>query len=230
MYSRMTETLFGRITRSYSWCLDKNVFESWKHASVIVYEHSQDTGTSAGKTHIHFVIKDAQKRERIYEQKWWKQLALKGNEDFSFKLLDPTKDPYIYMAKGKLEPVFNTMRSLDELRQDRELWKEPGQKTVVNEITIIKKETCKITNWTIAQEAVAAWREWNLDNRVVVVSDVSIKYSMDARGKHQLIRIVSELCKKHKKGRYYRNVAQICQEALCEICPADWHDKVFSML
>lgn len=226
------ETLFCRITRPYSWCIENNLFDSWKHESVIVYEHSKETNTSAGKTHVHFVIKNAQKRDRIYEQKWWKQLKIKGNEDFSFKLLDPTKDPYIYMAKGKLEPVCNTMRSPDELRQDRELWKEPGLQTVVNEITIIKKETSKITNWTIAQELIGEWREWYLQKHTneEMIKDDKIVWVMDYSGKCMLVKLASQIMKKYKKGRYYRNVAQICQEAICEISPADWHDKVFSML
>lgn len=223
--------IFGRLTRSWKWAQENRIFEQWEHDKLIVYEHSVETKTSNDKTHIHFVMTDATNRGKIYERSWWKALQLKGNADFSLKKsYNPSNPPFVYMAKGKLEPVYNDMRSQEELRIDRELWKEPVSTTVVNEITIIKKEPNKITTWFIAQEAVQEWRVWNQEKRCIQVSEEEIKYTWDHAGKCMLIKIVSDLCKKYKKGRYYRNVAQICQEAIAEISPADWHDKVFSML
>lgn len=225
--------IFGRITRSWLWCVENKVFDQWPHSTLIVYEHSLETGTSKDKTHIHFVITNALNRGTLFERKWWQQLNLKGNADFSFKKkYNPTDPPFVYMAKGKLEPVYNTMRNQEELRIDRELWKEPVSTTVVNEITIIKKETSKVTNFTIAQELIGEWREWYLSNHTVdeMVDRDRIVWILDDSGRRMLIRLAAQIMKKYKKGRYYRNVAQICQEAICEIDPAGWHDKVFSML
>lgn len=216
------ESIFGRITRPFSDL--EPIIRNWPADKVIFYQHDADGKTRS--VHCHFVMINAKPRDRVFEQKWWKEFGLKGNKDFSFKALDPKLNPYVYMAKGKLTPVYNNFRSEEDLAADRQSWVNPEKKT---EIVFVTNKSTKVTNYTIAKEAIGLWRSWALENNYYTMEEEKIDWLWDYKTKKKLVDIVADLCAKHKKGRYYRNVSQICQDAICEIAPHVWREKILSM-
>jgi len=118
-----------RIT--HSWLQAQSVAHNWalRADKVLVYEHSQQTKTAKGKTHIHMLLVntdiDKKQLRNIAKET---TVPTKGNENMSFKMAEEPFGIYItYMTKGVLQPVYNKGFDPEELERYRQNWTPPSE-------------------------------------------------------------------------------------------------------
>jgi len=115
----LKESLFIRI--SHPWEKVETLVDKWsKHFSAcVVYEHEADEEVK--RTHCHMVITGLSVgRKRLRQIADAIAFPIKGNENCSIVAYDGGEVPYVYMAKGSLEPVYS--RGFDQSHHTR--WKD----------------------------------------------------------------------------------------------------------
>jgi len=116
---------------THAWLQAQSVAHNWalRADKVLVYEHSQQTKTAKGKTHIHMLLVntsiDKKQLRNIAKET---TVPTKGNENMSFKMAEEPFGIYItYMTKGVLQPVYNKGFTPEELEQYRQNWTPPSE-------------------------------------------------------------------------------------------------------
>jgi len=119
---------FVRITHAYA--IAAPIIYAWslRCDSMLVYEHSQATGTAKGQTHIHIIIVNTN-----VDKKQLRNIATatgvpsKGNENMSFKAYDGSNKPITYMSKGKIDPVYSKGYDGSAVEAAKAEWVEPSE-------------------------------------------------------------------------------------------------------
>jgi len=117
---------FVRITHAYE--IAKPIVTLWamRCDSMLVYEHSQATGTAKGQTHIHIILVNTS-----VDKKQLRNIAAttgvpsNGNQNMSFKAYDGGNKPITYMSKGKIDPSYNKGYDADVILSAKLEWVEP---------------------------------------------------------------------------------------------------------
>jgi len=137
----MKENLFIRI--SHPWETVKLFIEKIKDrcTSVVVYQHDADEDVN--RTHCHMVLKDIQVCRKQVLNIMKESLQLKGNADFATEKCDESAKPFIYMSKGKLDPVFLKEYSAEQALDWKSQWVEPSeQPKTQTELDLIYEDFC----------------------------------------------------------------------------------------
>jgi len=117
---------FVRITHAYE--IAKPIIHEWalRCDKMLAYEHSQDTGTAKGQTHIHLLLTNTSvDKKQLRNIAAATKIPVKGNENMSFKAYDGDTTPITYMTKGKISPSYNKGYSDEELLLYKSRWVEP---------------------------------------------------------------------------------------------------------
>lgn len=125
----LKESLFIRI--SHPWEKVKTLIDTWsQHFSAgVVYEHEADEDVS--RTHCHMVITGLSVgRKRLRQIADAIAFPIKGNENCSIVAYDGSEVPYVYMAKGTLEPVFSKGFNQSHHTRWKDAWVIPNAKHV----------------------------------------------------------------------------------------------------
>jgi len=123
----LKESLFIRV--SHPWEKVKTLVEAWEQyaTTVVVYEHEADDEIK--RTHCHLIITGlsvGRKRLRQIADKI--AFPIKGNENSAIVVYDGSEVPYVYMAKGSLEPVFSKGFSQSHHTRWKDAWVVPNTK------------------------------------------------------------------------------------------------------
>lgn len=119
---------FVRITHAYE--IAKPIIHEWatRCDSMLVYEHSQATKTSKGKTHIHVILVNTSvDKKQLRNIAAATKIPVKGNENMSFKAYDGANKPITYMSKGKVDPMYNKGYEVDVIEAAKAAWVEPEE-------------------------------------------------------------------------------------------------------
>lgn len=169
----LKESLFIRIT--HPWEKVEPLVERWSQhfKAAAVYQHDADE--EVGKTHCHMVLTGLSVgRKRLRQIAEQMSFPIKGNENCSIVEYDGSEVPYVYMAKGSLEPVF--LKGFTQANADswRVAWvvpnireaKLPKLEEIYNDfVTTHHKQT---TNWAILKDDA-----WHLVKRYRKVCDAT---------------------------------------------------------
>jgi len=116
---------------THSWLQAQSVAHSWalRADKVLVYEHSQQTKTAKGKTHIHMLLVNTSiDKKQLRNLAKQTTVPTKGNENMSFQMAEEPFGIYItYMTKGVLHPVYNKGFTPEELERYRQNWTPPSE-------------------------------------------------------------------------------------------------------
>lgn len=137
----MKDNLFIRI--SHPWETVKMFIDKieGKCNSVAVYQHDADEDVS--RTHCHMVLKGIQVCRKQVLNIMKSSLQMEGNADFAAKACDESQQPFIYMSKGKLDPVFLKEYSAEQALDWKNLWVEPSdQPKTQTELDLIYEDLC----------------------------------------------------------------------------------------
>jgi len=117
---------FVRITHAYE--IAKPIVTLWamRCDSMLVYEHSQATGTARGQTHIHIILVNTSvDKKQLRNLAATTNVPTKGNENMSFKAYDGGNKPITYMSKGKIDPMYNKGYDSSAVESAKAEWVEP---------------------------------------------------------------------------------------------------------
>lgn len=117
---------FVRITHAYA--VAQPIVTQWalRCDKMVVYEHSQDTGTARGQTHIHLLLINTNiSKRQLRNVAAATKIPVEGNENMSFKAYDGSPSTITYMTKGKINPMYNKGYSDEELLLYKSQWVEP---------------------------------------------------------------------------------------------------------
>ena len=116
---------------THSWQQAQCIAYLWalRADKVLVFEHSQETKTAKGKTHIHMLLVNTNiDKKQLRNLAKQTQVPTHGNENVSFKMAEEPFTKYItYMSKGVLQPKYNKGWTPEELEEYRLLWVEPNE-------------------------------------------------------------------------------------------------------
>lgn len=117
---------FVRIT--YSFEEARPIITTWasKVSKMVVYQH---TGEKTEKTHIHIMIIGSaitKKQLRNLAVKQGPKDWVKGQERMSFTEYDGSEMPFIYMTKGKYDPVYLQNYTKEQADEWKSKWVEPS--------------------------------------------------------------------------------------------------------
>jgi len=159
---------FVRITHAYE--IVKPIVHLWamRCDSMLVYEHSQDTGTAKGQTHVHIILVNTSvDKKQLRNIAAATKIPVKGNENMSFKAYDGATTTITYMSKGKIEPVYNKGYDSSAVEAAKSQWVEPQDYVKENPWQKLYEEykpyapTLKKIDWE-------AWANSNCDTQPVV--------------------------------------------------------------
>jgi len=123
----LKEALFIRI--SHPWEKVKELVMNWEAycLTIVVYQHDADEDVN--RTHCHMVLTGlCVGRKRLRQIADSKGFPIKGNENCSIVAYDGSKTPYVYMAKGTLDPVFLKGFDQNTAEEWKQAWVEPNQR------------------------------------------------------------------------------------------------------
>lgn len=211
----------GRITRPYV-DISGMVVEWSKYMERLwVVEHPEDEKVK--QTHCHlFIYNSKSTSKNLKELKIAKEFKFDGNKDWSFPAYNPVEDIMnpdvfkyvIYMTKGKFDCKFSKNdNGMWELCKS--LWVEPSPRD--NEVVYVTPK--KKTNYDFGREVVNRYADEYPQHIADDIADV------DA-----IIRITGEVLRANKRGRNYRNTANVAQDALADLDPTRWHNRVKSLM
>lgn len=97
-----------------------------------VYEHPTDDGCQ--RTHCHIVaVRTKIVSDSVKARFKAKGIILKGNSDWTFKDFDEAKNPFIYLSKGKHDPIIVKGYDLTWIHDQRGAYVAPVKKELRKE-------------------------------------------------------------------------------------------------
>jgi len=157
----LKESLFIRI--SHPWEKVKPLIERWTQhfSAAAVYQHDADEETN--RTHCHMVLTGLNVgRKRLRQIAEQMSFPIKGNENCSIVEYDGSETPYVYMAKGSLDPVYLKGFTQENADKWKASWTVPNHREPklpkLEEIynDFVQDSHKQKTNWNILKDE--AWR------------------------------------------------------------------------
>lgn len=207
---------------TYEFC--KRISEKTEEA--VFYLHPTKDKTGAAIPHIHGYVFNWPKSDDTFRSEIKKKFNVSGTEfgvsntyERGKKMSRENLSTYItYMSKGKFEPFFYKGVSSEFLEERKREWKDPLTVRISGDLTVItgavkRKE---VTQYTMARELSV----WILEQQA---ANVSVS-------KTDIVRKCVSILTGYGKSRHYRNVANICQDAMWDWQPDYNLQKILSML
>jgi len=192
----------------------------------VFYLHPIKDKTGQELPHIHGLVFNWPRHPDTYRSEIKKTFSVKGSQlgvsntyERGTKMSETTIDTYVnYMTKGKFEPLYFKGFTFEYCEQRKREWKAPLTVRISGDLTVItgavkRKE---ITQYTMARELSVWILEQKAANVIVNKNDIV----------HKCVSILTG----HGKSRHYRNVANICQDAMWDWQPDYNLQKILSML
>jgi len=199
---------------------------SEKAESSLFYLHPTKDKTGQELPHVHGYVYNWSKSDDTFRSEIKKTLGVKGAQlgvsntyERGTKMTVEHIDKYVsYMSKGKYDPLYSKGVDADYTLRCKSEWKAPLTVRISGDLTVI---TGAVKRKEITQASMA--RElsiWILEQKSANVS-VSKNHIMDK---------CESILNGHGKSRHWRNVANICQDAMWDWDRDYCRQKIMSML
>lgn len=193
----------------------------------IFYLHPTKDKSGQELPHVHGFVFDWAKSDDTFRNEIKKTLGVKGSQlgvsntyERGTKMSEEHIDKYVtYMTKGKYDPLFVKGIDNEYIDKCKRSWIAPTSISLGGNLTIITHGVVKrkeVTQASIANE-LSIWILMEQSKKVVI-------------SKNDIIDKCCELLKQYGKARHWRNVANICQDAMWDWDKEYCRGKIVSML
>lgn len=193
----------------------------------IWYLHPIKDRTGQEMPHVHGLIYNFSKSDDTFRNEVKKTLNVKGSQlgvsntyERGTKMTEEHIDKYVcYMSKGKFQPIYNKGFDDPWVESRRLEWRAPTSVRITGDLTVITNGSVKrkeITQATMARELSV----WILEQKA---ANVLIS-------KNEIMDKCEGILKANGKPRHWRNVANICQDAMWDWDRDYVRQKIISMI
>lgn len=208
------EFLRSNIKNKSVWYFHPNGVEAGPHIHGLLWDYDQTAETLRNKIKKFFNLTNKT------------HYGLSNKYERGTVMSEDTVRGYItYMSKGKYDPILSNIYDTGLFEECKREWKEPRTIRINGDLQVITNgtvtETRGPTQWDIAREAQARFLELY----------ANIEYSTNpGYCNHRIAKFVLEVLKENKKKRDKRTVANLCQDIIADLSPADYIGQILSMV